>query len=337
MSLLATKGDTDLKKRCYTKWSKEQLELKSKLVTEDTFQWTVEQGKDNTLKYVGGVDISFVKDSEVDACACFVVSTYPECKVVYSKCEMVQLTQPYIPGFLAFREVEFLQKLIEELRQSQPSLLPDVILVDGNGILHPRGFGLASHLGVLVGIPTVGIGKTFFHVENLNGTDMKERAKKELSRGGDHFQLEGSSGTVWGAALQSTDDTTLPVYVSIGTHISLHTAVKLTAAVCKYRIPEPVRQADLVGRDFVRQLTKQNKGTTQGAKQQKGGKARPDVPSHQSKTPSGAAGPHASAHTHAQPPHTTPPPRPQPPPIPSTGPPSYLQALLSKPQPNAHR
>lgn len=70
---------------------------------------------------------------------------------------MVQLTQPYIPGFLAFREVDHLLALLERLRASRPELVPDVIFVDGNGVLHPRGFGLASHLGVLARIPTVGL------------------------------------------------------------------------------------------------------------------------------------------------------------------------------------
>lgn len=73
-----------------------------------------------------------------------------------------------------------------------------VILVDGNGVLHPRGFGLACHLGVLTGVPTVGIGKTFFLVENLT-LQMVKQLEKTLKKGGDYAELKGNSGTIWGA------------------------------------------------------------------------------------------------------------------------------------------
>lgn len=69
---------------------------------------------------------------------------------------MVTLKEPYVPGFLAFREVEFLVSLLQTLRASQPELFPECVMVDGNGELHPRGFGLACHLGVLLDLPTIG-------------------------------------------------------------------------------------------------------------------------------------------------------------------------------------
>ena len=88
-------------------------------------------------------------------------------KIVYQKCKLVTIKEEYIPGFLAFREVEFLADLINELKHTNLKLVPQVIFVDGNGILHPRGFGLASHLGVLVDIPTIGIGKNLLFVDGL--------------------------------------------------------------------------------------------------------------------------------------------------------------------------
>jgi len=87
---------------------------------------------------------------------------------VYEDYEIVELDSPYIPGFLAFREIPHLVKLIDKLKKTKPEYTPQVILVDGNGILHQNACGLASHLGVIVDIPTIGCGKTIFYVDGLN-------------------------------------------------------------------------------------------------------------------------------------------------------------------------
>jgi len=203
------------------------------------------------LHLIGGVDISFVKDNPIDACASLIVLKYPSFQIVYSNFKMVKLKLPYIPSFLAFREVSFLMDLLNELRTTKPHLVPQVILVDGNGILHPRGFGLASHLGVLSGIPTIGVGKTFFHVDGIT-TDKVKEMEKQLQHGGSHVELVGESGTVWGSILRSTESSQKGIYVSQGHKISLETAVKVVQACCLYRIPEPVRQADLQSRQFIR-------------------------------------------------------------------------------------
>ena len=110
------------------------------------------------LRYVGGVDISHAAKGSDMACAGLVVLELPSLKQVHRTFKMVRCTEPYIPGFLAFREVEFLVDILKETKKKAPQLMPQVILVDGNGTLHHRGFGLASHLGVLSGIPTIGIG-----------------------------------------------------------------------------------------------------------------------------------------------------------------------------------
>lgn len=75
---------------------------------------------------------------------------------------------PYIPGFLAFREAPHLMKLFQKLKDTKPQFMPQVILVDGNGVLHQNGFGLASHFGVLADIPTIGCGKTVFYVDGIS-------------------------------------------------------------------------------------------------------------------------------------------------------------------------
>uniref|UniRef100_A0A2K6SKI2 Endonuclease V n=1 Tax=Saimiri boliviensis boliviensis TaxID=39432 RepID=A0A2K6SKI2_SAIBB len=80
---------------------------------------------------------------------------------------MVSLTAPYVSGFLAFREVPFLLELVQQLREKEPDLMPQVLLVDGNGVLHHQGFGMACHLGVLTDLPCVGVAKKLLQVDGL--------------------------------------------------------------------------------------------------------------------------------------------------------------------------
>jgi len=93
------------------------------------------------IELVGGVDLSFIKGSDTDACAALVVLRLPTLEVVYESYKRVELRAPYIPGFLAFREVYCLADLLEDLYANMPELMPDAILVDGNGRLHPNRFG----------------------------------------------------------------------------------------------------------------------------------------------------------------------------------------------------
>eukprot|EP00045_Choanoeca_perplexa_P007088 m.62312 g.62312 ORF g.62312 m.62312 type:complete len:178 (-) comp13929_c0_seq2:307-840(-) len=133
------------------RWVLEQDALKAQMVLED--QLSV--ASVDEIRLVGGVDISFIKGDDVNACASLVVVELPTLTVVYESHVMVKLTAPYISGFLAFREVPHLVALVKQLEHDAPAFKPQVILVDGNGELHHRGFGLACHLGVLVDIPTV--------------------------------------------------------------------------------------------------------------------------------------------------------------------------------------
>eukprot|EP01116_Phalansterium_solitarium_P016184 TRINITY_DN3704_c0_g1_i3.p1 TRINITY_DN3704_c0_g1~~TRINITY_DN3704_c0_g1_i3.p1 ORF type:complete len:252 (-),score=33.56 TRINITY_DN3704_c0_g1_i3:157-912(-) len=229
-------------------WTREQKYLETLLVLKDDFSWDLQ-----TLKFIAGVDISFVKSSDVDACASLVVLSFPDFQVVHTAFEMVKLTLPYVPGFLAFREVPHLVKLIDDLRVSRPDVMPQVILVDGNGIFHPRGLGLASHLGVLCDIPTVGVGKTHFLVDGISLQRARE-LERGLSHAGQAAELVGDSGRVWGALLRCTEASVKAVYVSVGHRIGLSTALELVRRCCLFRIPEPVRQADLMSREFIRKL-----------------------------------------------------------------------------------
>jgi deoxyinosine 3'endonuclease (endonuclease V) len=237
-------------------WENEQIELKTKMIIENDFGWTydLDDASPNKLSYVAGVDISFIKGNEVDACAALVVLTWPSLEVVYEKYEMVELTLPYIPSFLAFREVPFLIKLFDQLKQEKPEMYPQLLFTDGNGFLHPRGFGIACHLGVLLDIPTIGIGKTLFHVDGITKDKTKSLFNSSCKDGGDYVNLVGDSGTIWGAAFKSTKESANPIFISTGHRINLTTAIELSLQSCLYRIPEAVRQADLRSREFIRKL-----------------------------------------------------------------------------------
>lgn len=234
------------------KWIQEQALLKRELITTDNIDM-------DAIQYVAGVDISFVKDDPQSAVAGLVVLSYPALDVVWEKFDIVHMTQPYIAGFLAFREVEFLVNLVDTLKAEQPEMIPDVIFVDGNGMLHPQGFGLACHLGVLTGIATIGIGKNFLVVDGMRMDIIKARSRAELTVASPSLELRGDSGTVWGVALKPKEDVINPIFVSIGHRLSLVSCIELTLKVCRFRIPEPVRQADQRSREVIRGLCVQSK------------------------------------------------------------------------------
>ena len=136
-------------------------------------------------------------------------------------------TFPYIPGLLSFREVPVLLDALEKL-----SIVPDLLVCDGQGLAHPRRFGIACHLGVLTGLPAIGVAKSLLvgHYENL--PDVRG-AWRPLVHQDD----------VVGAALRTRRGVS-PVYVSIGHRVCLETAIDYVMRCCtKYRLPETTRRA----------------------------------------------------------------------------------------------
>ncbi|XP_076117569.1 endonuclease V-like [Mytilus galloprovincialis] len=238
------------------KWEREQMKLKKQMVLTDSSDITKIisccQGKTSDNFLIGGVDISFVKGDHVNACAALIVLNFPQLEVVYEDCQMIKLTAPYIPGFLAFREAYLLEEMYNKLKKTQPQYVPQVIMVDGNGILHPRGFGLACHLGVLLDTPCIGVAKNLFQVDGIENDDDHQLKIKQLSKGGDTFKLVGTSCKVLGKALRSCDSAPNPIYISTGHKITLDSAVELVYKCCKQRVPEPTRQADIKSREYLR-------------------------------------------------------------------------------------
>jgi endonuclease V len=93
--------------------------------------------------------------------------------VIYEDFEKEQTEYPYIPGFLAFKEIPVYTILFERLKAKAPEMWPQLLLVDGNGILHTRNFGCASHAGVVFDLPSVGVGKTVFYIDGISKENVK--------------------------------------------------------------------------------------------------------------------------------------------------------------------
>ena len=175
--------------------------------------------------------------------------------LVYEKYEFADITEPYVPGFLAFREIAHYEKLINDVKISAPDKMPQVLMVDGNGIYHQKGFGAACHLGVLTGIPTMGCSKTVLFVDGITKSIVRSISNKFVKKG-DYQELKGNSGTVWGAAIKSTEDSIVPMIISQGHKMTLKTSVELFKYTTKYRVPEPIRLADKIGRRLIEEYEK---------------------------------------------------------------------------------
>ncbi|MAG37594.1 MAG: deoxyribonuclease V [Dehalococcoidia bacterium] len=160
------------------------------------------------------------------------VLSYPELTLVETAHATVPAKFPYIPGLLSFRETPAV--LAAMARLTRP---PDLLLVDGQGLAHPRRFGLACHLGVLLDVPTIGCAKSIL-VGNHGPLAAERGARASLIHKGD---------TV-GAAVR-TRSRVQPVYVSVGHRVDLEAAVTWALqCTSRYRIPEPLRQAHLTAR-----------------------------------------------------------------------------------------
>ena len=142
-------------------------------------------------------------------------------EILYEDFEKETADYPYIPGFLAFKEVPVYTILFDRLKQNRPDLYPQLLLVDGNGILHTRNFGCASHVGVLFDVPSIGVGKTVFYIDGIRKDHVKTMSEQNLHKAGDTVPLVGDSGKTWGVALRATDDSTNPLIVSQGHRVSL--------------------------------------------------------------------------------------------------------------------
>ncbi|ADC89534.1 Deoxyribonuclease V [Thermocrinis albus DSM 14484] len=197
-------------------------------IQRDCAQRVVKEDLFKDVRWVGGIDLTFesIKETPTKAWACLVVVQLKDLKPVYTEVVEGTVDFPYIPTFLAFRELPLMLRLYEKAK-----IKPDVFLIDGQGVAHPRGCGIASHFGVETDSVTIGVAKT-----KLWGV------YREPSPERGSFSPLLYRGSVIGVALR-TKAKTAPVFVSVGHKISLKTAIDIVLKTSVFRIPEPIRLA----------------------------------------------------------------------------------------------
>ena len=197
------------------------------------------------ISLIAGADASYTKGSD-EIYAAVVVLRYPDLTVVEQVSACAETSFPYIPGLLTFREGPALLEAFRRLRSE-----PEVIFFDGQGIAHPRGLGIASHMGVLLDRPTVGVAKRLL---------VGMAAEPGTARGS--ASPVRCDGETIGMAVR-TKEKTKPVYVSVGHRITLLQAIDLVLATARrYRLPEPTRQAHLYANAVRREGAGEGRQTT---------------------------------------------------------------------------
>ena len=200
----------------------EQIERAAQIVRHDDFEVM-------PPRLIGGADVGFEEGGDVTRAA-LVLLEYPSMKLVAHTVARVATTMPYIPGFLSFREYPALLAAWQQLDQH-----PDLLFVDGHGISHPRRLGVASHFGLMVDVPTIGVAK-----RRLCGkfADLSEEpgARQPLMDKGEQLAW------VWRSKKRCN-----PLFVSTGHRVSTDTALEwVERCMGGYRLPEPTRWADAV-------------------------------------------------------------------------------------------
>ncbi len=211
------------------RYIKIQEELRKKLIVEDELP--------REIKMVGGVDQAFPGRDRV--LSCVVTLSYPEMKLIEKSFSCLEIDFPYIPGFLTFREGPSIIKAYKKLGKK-----PDILIIDGHGIAHPRGMGIAAHVGVLLDTPTIGVAK-----RRLVG-DFKAPQKVGVHRSLTY------QGEVVGAVLKSREGCN-PIFISPGNRISVETSIEVVKNCLRgYKLPEPTRLAHKLVNEEKRNIQK---------------------------------------------------------------------------------
>jgi len=207
---------------------RQQNELCDKIEPTDKFDM-------DSVKLIAGVDLAYWnKGDEEYAVCCIVVIDAETHRVIEKQHYSGKIEVPYMPGFLAFRELPLILKTVELLEND-----PDIFIFDGNGYLHPRHMGIATHASFYLNKPTIGIAKTYFRV------DRKTDYTEPENEAGSYTDIV-IDGKVYGRALRTHKDVK-PIFISIGNFVSLDTACDLAMKLTdkESHIPIPTRLADL--------------------------------------------------------------------------------------------
>jgi deoxyribonuclease V len=195
-------------------------------------QVSTRTGTGLVVRHAAGLDVSYADDDRL--AAAIVVLDAESLETVDSAVVSGKADFPYVPGLFAFRELPSLLEAMEKL-----TVTPDLLVCDGQGLAHPRRFGLACHLGVVVDMPSVGVAKT----------PMGQFTMPDDVRGA-HTDLV-DDGEVVGRALR-TREGVKPVFVSVGHRIDLDRACAEVLRLCVTRLPETTRRSDSLGRAQLR-------------------------------------------------------------------------------------
>jgi len=202
-----------------------QRELAKRVVREDRL---------DEVHHIAGVDMAINEENGM-ARAAVILLTYPALEVVEQHVYEEPVRMPYIPGLLSFRETPCILGAFALLKQQ-----PELVMVDGQGIAHPRRLGIASHLGLWLELPTIGCAKSI-----LRGEFDRAALGEEV---GSWVPLIDKKEVI-GAALRTRTHTN-PMFISLGHRISLETSLRYVLACCRgYRLPEPTRLADKLSKD----------------------------------------------------------------------------------------
>jgi deoxyribonuclease V len=202
-------------------------EERAKRIQQYIADRVVKQPNFTHITTITGADVSYRGNM---ACAALVTLGLPHLEVIEQVSAISEVHCPYIPGFLSFRKGPPLINVYKLLKHT-----PEMMMFDGHGIAHPRGAGLAAHMGMYCGIPAIGCAKN-----NLCGT-----CEEPSPRKGSYSHIIDNDNCI-GAALRTQDDVQ-PVFISIGHFIDLEKAIEIVLASCTtFRIPEPIRQSHML-------------------------------------------------------------------------------------------
>jgi deoxyribonuclease V len=205
-----------------------QLRLSQKIISEDRLP--------QEINYIAGVDVAYAGELAIGAVA---VLDYESLELLESRIATCEVKFPYIPTLLSFREIPPTIACIKKLK-----LQPDVLLADGQGIAHPYRCGFASHLGLAIGKPTIGVAKS-----RLIGKPTEIAGRAFLVQKGQVI-----------SAVVTTKEGAKPVYVSVGHMVSLGTAVKIVKHCTRNsRIPEPLLKAHKIASEEKRKVQAKHK------------------------------------------------------------------------------
>ncbi len=197
----------------------QQLTLQSQIDLSDHFE---------SIETVAGFDVGYPQNDFDECCCACVVYDYESKEIIEQTTQFSQVHIPYIPTYLAFRESPLIKETLKQLDTK-----PTVLMIDGNGILHPYSFGIACHIGVTTGYPCIGVAKSQLCGSIHNNDVIHEGEKK---------------GFVFYAHKRVKN----PVYISPGHHISFETSVRMVQHLSTHKNPEPLRQAHLLAAKTLR-------------------------------------------------------------------------------------